>query len=285
MKVTSVTIFANDEEAVHLGLHPSGPGAKYYVKTIIGMDAEELTPKFYGFSKDRSQRFYDFKMKPRDLVFRVVLNPNFVLRESYSDIRDDLYRIISRTRHGQLRLVFESEAAKIAEIYGHIIKFEVAYFSEVPELQLTIRCQDYMFRGITPVVYTDAVLVNSGRQVVVDNMSTAPHGFSMKFTVTTTGLTQFKIQDKFSDPTWEFILLPPGVGANFFVGDEVFISSEFTDRYVYVLRSSVELPIVDRVTPESVWPLVFPGFNEFYMSDLTKLDLDRLEFRAAFWGV
>lgn len=281
MKVTNISLFSSAEDALRFDLFDSSRTSKYLVSNIVGLDADDLVPRFYGFNKDGSKRFYDFKAKPKEIVMRLVLNPNFGLRESYSDLRDEIYRCISATRSGELELHFHSGASTVARIFGHIIKMEVAYFSKTPELQITIRCNDPMFRGLTPVTYEDADIPTTNPIGVVDNESTAPHGFHMQLTVTAS-LANLTIQDKASSPEWDFVVIPT---ANFQIGDVIHISSEFNDRQLYMVRSSVTTHLMDRVQPGSVWPLIFPKFNEFHFPGIASFDIDEITFYTAYWGV
>lgn len=281
MKVTSVSLFTNTEDAIRFDLMPSAGLTKYMINNIVGLDADELTPRFYGFSKDGTKRFYDFKVKPKNIIMRVVMNPDFALRETYSDLRDDIYRAISATRSGELEVHFHSGASTVARIYGHIVKMEVAYFSKTPELQITIRCNVPMFRGLTPIRYADAVLPTTNPVGLVDNQSTAPHGFKMEISVTAT-LANLTIQDKSSSPEWDFVVIP---ASNFLSGDKIYFSSEFNNRYLYMVRSGVTTHLMDRIVPGSVWPILFPKFNSFHFPGIASFDLDLVEFYAAYWGV
>ena len=122
------------------------------------MDAEEIVPRFYGFGLTTTSplntkpRFYDFGMKPRNVVIRVVLNPRYKLDETYADIRDELYRNISSNRTGLIVLHFYYGATTVARLTGFITKFEVSHFTQLPEAQITIRCDDPMFRAINSVM-------------------------------------------------------------------------------------------------------------------------------------
>jgi hypothetical protein len=256
--------------------------SRYIVKQILGLDADEIIPRFYGFSKDGTKRFYDFRLKPKDLVMRVVLNPRFSLNETNSNIRDELYKAIAPTRTGQLEIQFHSGGTTPARLYGHITKVEVPYFSQIPELQITIRCDDPMFRGLTPVVLDATDLGSANPVIIADSSSTAPHGLALKMTLTAS-LATFIIQDKASSPTWKFEVVP---ATTFLTGDEIYLSTEFTNRYLYRIRSGVTLHLLDKIDPEdSVWPIIFPGENPLYFPGMASLDWNYLQFLPAYWGV
>jgi hypothetical protein len=281
MRVTSVSILSEEVEAIRFDLRSTTAKSQYIIRNIAGLDADEIIPKFYGFSKDGTKRFYDFKLRQRELVLRIVMNPNYRLGETNSDIRDNVYRAISATRSGLLDLDFHSGGSTVARISGHITKFEAAYFSNEPELQITIQCNDPVFRGITPVILGPSDIPDANPIIIADDISTAPHGFSMKVSITGT-LADFTIQDKAADPEWDFKIIP---ATSFLSGDDLYFSSEFNDRYLYMIRSGVTTHLLDRIEPTSVWPTIFPGGSQFHFSDIASFDWDNIEFHAAYWGV
>lgn len=281
MRVTSVSLLANDEQTLQFDLRNVNAQSQYVVRTIIGLDADEIVPRFYGFSKDGVKRFYDFRLKQREIIMRVVMNPRFNLNETHSDIRDELYRAISATRSGLLQLQFYAGASVVAQISGHMTKLEVPYFSKTPELQLTIRCGDPIFRGINPVIMEPEDLEEENPIIIADSLSTAPHGFETQVTFTATTPT-FTIQNTETDPEWDFKITPP---SSFLAGDTLHIGSGFTNRYLYMVRGGVTTHLLDLVDPGSVWPTIFPGFNEFHFADIDNFDWNFIKFYAAYWGV
>ncbi|MET0787188.1 MAG: hypothetical protein ABWY25_10825, partial [Paenisporosarcina sp.] len=212
MRVTSVALYSSQfTEPIIFSLGETDPTPQYMVRTIIGLDAEEIIPKFYGFSSYSRQKYYDFGLKERDIVIRVVLKPRFNLDESYSDIRDEIYRTISSNRTGIIMLHFNSGATTVARIPGFITKLEVPYFSKTPELQMTIRCDDPMFRALNPVTHSAEYFGGYNPMVIIyDSLSTAPHGFTMNMTFNDT-TPYFTVQDEIS-PTneWRFRVIPSG---------------------------------------------------------------------------
>src|SRR6478736_4238685 len=195
MRLSSVDMYSpNSSEAVTFNLRAANSDDRYQVRNILGLDAEEILPKFYGFGLQTKARMYDLRLKPRELVIRIILNPNFRVDESYSDIRDDLYRAISAARTGQVVLHFKAGATIVARIYGFITKFEVPYFVKLPEVQFTINCDDPMFRAINPVIFLPTQLATANPILIPDSLSTAPHGFTFQVTFKANAAS-FTIQD------------------------------------------------------------------------------------------
>jgi hypothetical protein len=281
MRVTNIGLYSDNVEAISFSLTDVEPTDQYMVRNIVGLDGDELIPRFYGFGRRTGQKFYDFAMKPRDIVIRIVLHPRFNLDESYSDVRDTLYRAISSVRTGLITLHFNAGATTVARIFGFITKFEVPYFTQLPEVQITVRCDDPMFRAINPVVYDPSKLRTTNPIIIADSLSTAPHGFQMQVTFTA-ATASFTIQDEATDPEWLFKVIPSG---GFLTGDILHFSSEYTNKYLYLIRDLTTIQLVDKIQPESVWPIIFPGATEFHFVDIANFDWDVLEYYAAYWGV
>lgn len=285
MRITDVALYSGRpegaEEIITFSLSRADPTAQYMVREMLGMDNEELIPRFYGFSLASKSAFYDFAMKSRTLVIRVVLNPRFNLDESYSDIRDHLYRAISAVRTGVVALHFNAAGTTVARIFGFITKFEVPYFTPLPEVQITIRCDDPMFRAINPVRYAPTELAVTNPLTIADSLSTAPHGFAFQATFKAVTPT-FTIQDLPSNPEWLFKVTPSG---GFLVGDVLNFSSDYANKYLYIDRGVTRIYLVDKLNPESIWPLVFPGATKFYFLDIASINWNNLEYYAAYWGV
>lgn len=282
MRLTSVEIYSPSlEEVVEFSLIGGVTESGYEVRNIFGIDSDEIIPKFYGNSLDGSKKFYNFGMKPRDIVMRIVLKPRTRLEETFSDVRDRLYRSISSNRYGITTLYFKSGGTTVAKIDGSITKFETSLFTKLPEVQITIRCNDPMFKGIAPVLFEAADLPSTNPVKIPDSLSTAPHGFCMQATFTG-NVASFTIQDVETDPEWKFKITPDG---GFLTDDVLYFSSEYSNRYVYIIRSTNTIHLADKIEATSIWPIIFPGQNEFHFVNIASVDLDSIEYYPSYWGV
>ena len=282
MRLTSVVLSTSDlAEEVVFSLPQQG-NSRYIVRAIVGIDAEEIIPKFYGVGAVSGKKMYEFTMKPRDVVARVSLNPRFSTNEDVSEIRDVIYRLVSANRFGQLTVLFKDGGSIVSSIKGHITKMEVPYFTNSPELQITIHCNDPMFRAVTPIEYAPADLPSTNPILLIDEPSTAPHGFSfkVKFTATT---TTFAVQDDPTTPDWKFEVTPP---TSFLTNDELYVSSEYGAKQVFWNKASgTDTDLMDKVLLDSVWPQVFPGQNTLYFPQIANFDWLEVSYYSAYWGL
>lgn len=281
MRVTDVSIYSNNIETVSFSLSQSDPSAQFMVRDMTGLDDDELVPRFYGFGKQTKTKFYDFVLKPRIIVIRFVLNPRFNLDESYSDVRDVLYKSISSARSGLVYIHFNSGGATVARVSGFITKFEVPFFTPLPEVQLTIRCDDPVFRGINHVSYPPAKIKTTNPIIIPDDLSTAPHGFSFQVTFKAAS-PQLTIQDQVTNPDWLFKIVPSG---GFLTNDILNFDSTYVNKQVYLTRGGVVTYLIDKITPDSIWPTLFPGSTTLYFLEIANFNWNKFEYYPAYWGV
>lgn len=284
MRLTEIAVYSKTQELFSLNLERPNSSDRFVIKAMTGLDADEIIPRFYGFGSLDAAKFYQMNMNKREIVMRILLNPRWNMGETYSDVRDDLYRAISSTRDGLLSLLFKSSATTVASLNGSVTKFEVPHFSKTAEVQLTILCEDPLLRSVSSVE-VDPADISGSTIVVSDASSTAPHGFEMTVTFSAAA-GDFVIQDA-STPNWIF-KIDPAVGNDFASGDVLYISSEFGNKRVERTRSSVVSYMLDSVTPGSVWPVIFPGRNEFYLPGrvpTVKYSITSFKYKAAYWGV
>lgn len=282
MRVTGVELSSDNANVFSFGTSEVASTDKYLIKTIVGLDADEISRKFYGFGAQTNSKFYRYGVTKREIVLRVVLNPNYSINESFSEIRDELYRTISASRTGLINLLFTGGGAALATISGYISKFEVPYFSKTPELQITIQCPDPMLRGYSPVEYEQGEIASQNPLIISDSLSTAPHGFSFEVEFIT-NTDYFLIQSDETSPDWTFKVFPDG---GFQSGDRLVFSGEYGDKKLYVDNGLGQVTyLMDRIEPGSIWPIIFPGTNEFYIEDVEFLSWYALSYYPAYWGI
>lgn len=287
MRTTNIAMYApNSTEPVNFSLGDKTIKTKYLIRAIMGLDAEEITPRFYGFGTVSKNRFYNFGLRSRDIVMRIVLRPNHMLGESFSDVRDELYRMISGNRTGIVTLHFNANATQVAKIQGFIVKFEVGYFNKEPEVQITIRCDDPMFRSVIPATLRPEDVIGIAALEypnvnVSDTLSTSPHGFTTKI-IFKANSSSFTIRDSgdVDEYDWRFRVLE-----NFLIGDILHFSSEFSNKSLVLERGGIFRPLVDLIEPGSIWPIIFPGENKFYFGEAPAIDWESINYYASYWGV
>jgi hypothetical protein len=280
MKLTSMEIHpAGSSDVYVMSFRDPGTQNPYNVISVEGLDVDAIVPKYYGVSANSLDNFYNLSMENRQIVPRVSLNPYYAPGKTYSDLRDDLYKAISSSRTGLIEFWFKNGEDVVAVISGWMLKFESDLFSKSPEIKMTVRLKDPMLKA--PVVTNVPVAgLDPALTVITDDVSTAPHGFD--FTMTFTGaLASVKITDP-DDLSWSFEVTPAG---GFLNGDVLHFSSQWKNNQLYLVRGGVTIYLGDKITPGSMWPIIFPGDNKFSFSGAAVKNWTTISYFPTFWGV
>lgn len=277
MKVTSIGLYSsNDVEIATLSFRDPGSVNPYIAKSITGLDADEIVPRFYGLSKVSKEKYYNLSLPPRDVILTIILNPFKTAGKTYSDLRDAIYKALAASRTALMGLRFYNGATEVARVSGFVTKMESPQFEEQPTIQLTLNCDDPMLKAPSRVS-----VIESGaelRTVTVDT-STAPHGFIFQLTFTA-AIASFYMQDKATNPEWSFVVTPT---TSFAIGDKLYFSSENDNKYLYMVRGSTTTHLVDKIAPGGIWPILFPGDNEMVHSP--EITWNMIQYYPTFWGV
>lgn len=280
MKVTSVELHpANSSFAAVLSYRDPGRQNPYNVKAIVGLDADELVPRYYGGSG--SNAFYELSLEKREPSFQILLNPRFGEDESYSSLRDDLYKMISSSRKGLIEVQFKNGNTVVAVISGFVKKFEGALFEKEPGVLLALKCPDPMLKAPDRTI-VDVSGLDPNETVINDPISTAPHGFTFVMTLIE-ARGEFRIHDP-EDDTWSFEIVPAG---GFEAGDVLHFSSESKNKELYLVRDAETIHLADVITPGSMWPIIFPGENTFVVDGATVSNMtwNSITHYPTYWGV
>lgn len=279
MKITSIDIQAiNSPDAITLSFRDPKSINPYNIKSILGLDADSIVPQYYG--SPGGSTYYSLALDKRVITMQIGLNPSFSNGKSYSQLRDEFYKKIYSSRYGKLKLIFKEGNSAVATISGFISKFEAPLFDQVPQLNLTIECNEPMLKAVEPVtIYTPDL--NPYNTLISDNKSTSPHGFSFKMQISSAvSLPSLTIIDP--TDTWFFSMAPTG---GFINQDILHFSSDYF-KELYIERAGVGIIyLADAIVTGSVWPLIFPGDNTFNFTHSENLLWLYLSYLPTYWGV
>jgi hypothetical protein len=280
MNVTTIVLSKTDGNSytpiVICPLDASSPNERYIIRNITGLDADEITPILYGVGQSTGNKFVNMRLKERNISMSLILNPNYAGFDTPGGLRDELYRMISSYRTGLMRLSFYNQNIETATIDGYITKIESDLSGDVSEAKITMRC-DYPYFRSPARVNVNTLGLSKTAPVIIDSVSTAPHGFQMRwqFTDDTPG---FYIQ-KPNDSDWYF-----GVTYSFQNGDFFTFSSEEDNKELYATRNGAKIQLIGNVEAGSEWPLIFPGLNEIWISS-GPYNYVYLSHYTTYWGL
>lgn len=285
MRVTSVELRPEgSSEVIQLSFRDPRSLNPYQCKSIAPLDADELTPQFYGTSGDSTKRYYRMTQKTRQPVALIGLNPRYGEEDdnSYSELRDRLYRLIQSSRTGVVDIVFQADAVDVAVISGTVSKIEAGHFTSKPEVQITFNCPDPMLKSPDrfylvggpgqPPVFEDDI-------TIIDEVSTAANGFRFEAEFNA-AYSSFVMSPPGGSPEWAFDVRPYG---GFLDGDVLHFSSETTDKYLYIQRSGTTIHLGDAIQTTSIWPILFPGTNAFHTNHA--VTWNKIDHYVTYWGV
>lgn len=277
MIINAIHVYSNDVKRFELHLDRSSPTDSYIIEASSGLDAQEIQSRFY--TSNGSSKYFNLVVPTREIALKIKLNPQFGSGETYSSLRDTVYRAMSASRTGLVQLRFMNGVNTVAAISGFPRKLEAELFSKDPNIQLTIGCEDGFLYGLDRVEVPLTGLSTSS-PILVDNVSTAPHGF--RFSITFSALrTSLTIVDAASDWTWQVV-------RTFSAGDSLIFGSEAGNQYLKRISSGTTYNIADSITAGSTWPIMFPGENNFIFTPgggSGGISWNLVSYQETFWGV
>lgn len=286
MNVTSIELWSTSdwgstpEMYAALSLSQVSYTESYLIKSVSGLDNAEITPRYYGSGNSLiyGYQYYGMVPPPRVVSFLIKLNPQAGVK--VGQLRDNLQRMISASRRGTIEIKFKDSNTVVAVLSGLVTKFESSIFTSEAEVQITFTCSYPFLKAPT---FTDLINTSTpatAEYVINDTLSTAPHGIRMElqFTSSYSG-TAFTIQGIYDTTVAPFI-----INYTFQNGDKLYINSEEENKSVYVIRGTTTTYLADKLSANSIWPVIFPGANNLGFPNFAFNWLD-LKYKALYWGV
>ena len=279
MRLQRIGLFSNNKEVATFDVDGPNHRNPFILKAVDGLDAEQITPKFYGQGLESGINFTALNLEPREVVMRIGLRPQWRKGETPESLRAILQRAIASNRKGTVQLRMYNDEVVAGVLEGFITKFNAPVSTKDSDVYITVKCENPLIRSmdLTSLIVAE---VDLGDIVIVnDPVSTAPHGMYMKYTFTG-GASSFVMTEPGGSPDWSF-----EINYAFLTGDELYISSDENNKYLYRVRSAVTLHLADVLALGSNWPLMFPQENQFVVEDDTVLTLDEWYWYEYHWGV
>ncbi len=276
MKLTRIIFVSNGLPIVELSFRDPGSTKQFIAKQIVGIDADAVSPKFAGLSLSQ-QKHYTMTPEKKDLVFSILLNPDFGAGDTFSSLRDKLYKAIAASRTPQISIQFLNGTELVASLSGFITKLENDQFEKTPIVNVTVRIDDPILRGTEEDIDTEEF---GSTSILFDDIKSSMfHGFGFQAVIDDADpMALFKIEDTIS-PDWTF-----QVNYVFEDGDEIYFSSVDTDRHFYIIRGITTIHLIDTLISGAVWPIFFPGPNDLTITS-PAFTFIRMWHTPAYWGV
>lgn len=267
-----------------LNLDSSAGEYGYILKEAVGLGPPVLTPVVIGFDTSGIP-ILDSDPGPRDVVLRIGLSPQ--LGQSFSELRDNLYKLIGRTVYVKLM----NGSLVTAQVTGYIQKVEPVHFSNKPDITVTIECQEGVFSSPNYVDIPVSDLQGMTNPIINYPDGTAPAGLELTFKNLVTSKTGFSISNHS-----EFWHSGSGDVNNLFQitytidpNDIVVIVTHPRNRSIMFYDDSTTtwIDITGYLNAGAVWPMLFPGVNQFAWSLnwVTTPGWTLARYIPRYWGV
>jgi len=236
------------------GLGP--PEINVFIAQSSGMD---------GYYKGRETQY-------REIVLSVSLNPNYKENITVSDLRSELYSLLSSGVSDSIDFVIVNEdGIEFMYTTGYIKKMEVVPFSATPEVQITIACAKSYFEASDGI---HASLNPTQTQQEIINEGTAETGFVLTVSCQYT-TPQFDLFDYRGKKTV--------IQFDFKQDDILIIDSRAGSRSITLERDDVFENIIYAMSMDSDWLTLYNGYNRIYSySDFL---WDDLYYIPRYWGI
>lgn len=262
-----------------LALDSSAGANGYFIKVADGLGPPAITAVVEGFDSTGIP-ILGSNAQARSISLRVELKPG--VGQSYSSLRDILYRYMSRS----VIVSFMYGAIERARTYGYISAIDNSLFTKQPDIQLVIKCDDGDLFAPAKTSIPLGIL-NTLSPAIDYATGTAPTGLTLKFNVIATQAS-FSITNHAK--VWH---TGSGSVSNVFTvtypfvnGDSVVISTHPTDKQILLTRSSVVYDLAGYVNARAVWPRLFAGVNAFDWTFASSwMTWTEASYIARYWGV
>lgn len=255
MKLSKIVLVGSGN--ITLNIDGALPSDNYIFKGADGLGPTEVDVSMSkGIIQGRRPR-------PRQMVFRIGVNPNHAANQSVSDLRDKVYGLLTSSLDGQILVSLYQESSPYCFTKGAVSKIEVVYFDEEPVVQVTVDCFDSYFTSVENVL----IIGPSRFNFVANNIGTERTGF--EFSIMFTAPTSQNFWKMSGGGRYMEFLYP------FITGDVLSFGTDEDERYIYLDRSGTRTNLIESLAAGSDWLELKPGANSF---TFTPLDFTILEF-------
>lgn len=262
-----------------LNLDSSAGENGYILKDSTGLEPPDLNEVVDGFGTTGIPSMLDVPEK-REIVLKIGFRPG--VGQSYSSLRDELYRYMSRT----MMISLIDGTFTVGQAVGYIKRFESALFTPKPEVEITIQCDDGQFSGPSSVPIP-LITLDTLTPVINYEMGTAPTGLDLVFevTVNTSSFNIFghsTVRGRSNEPSVnQFLVTYP-----FLAGDVITMTTHPNNRRILRDRGGVVLDLAGYISSGAVWPLLFPRVNSFQWTLASSwMTLVSASYVPKYWGV
>lgn len=255
----------------------ASPSDKFICKGVEGLGPPENDVSISG------GYFQGSTPRPRQVIVRVGLNPDYTTGEVPSDLRDYLYVLLTggQNKSGVKISVLQGTTELCNTTGARISRMETNQFSKDPEVVITLECLDAYL--VHPFDLSISLTGMSLSAPVVTNVGTAPVGFKMRFTLPA-GRSYFAISTPGAVETLRFNIATL-LGANTSAGDILEFDTRPGLRKALLYRGVSTFNILPSMDDASDWLVLYAGANTFGFDLGPVSGWSEISYLPKYWGV
>lgn len=242
-----------------LTLQLSGTSNGITTRSVTGLDPVKATLVSSSFANQDGAEYQSGRRDTRNIVFDLGLSPDPAVTTVLA-LRRYVYSFFRPK--GAVNLKFfvddtDDSTEDGYEIDGIIESCTSEMFAQVPEVNISVLCFNPDFYDPIPVT-VDSLTTADTTATDFPYIGTSPTGITLVLSVNRT-LSEFTLY--YTDPngvTWSM-----DVAYAFVTGDVVTISTVPGNKFATLVRAGVTSSVLFAVSPQSVWPQLAPGDNQF----------------------
>lgn len=235
------------------GLGP--PEVNIFISTTTNMD---------GYYKGRQAQY-------REIVLNIGLNPNYQNDITISDLRTELYGLLSPLASDSFDIFILNNDVELMQVQGYIKKFEIMPFTAEPEVQLTISCLKASFES--PNTIFIETISDTYQEVL--NLGTAEAGLILEIEFQSE-CTNFTISDSRGNTMV--------INHDFFELDILNIDTRPGNRSITLQRDNTIESIIYSLSMQSEWLWLYGGLNVITTPN-TEFAWRTLSYIPQYWGI
>lgn len=250
MRFTKI-VLATATFAIHLHKDTASPSDPYILRGADGLGPSQASLSIaYGELKYR-------EAANKEPVFLIGLNPDHSTDQTASDLRDELYGLISKARYYETFIQFYDGPDILCVAKAFVRNIEVVPFDKDPRVQVTFATTRPYFEALLPVNIGENIGTNLRSMT---NEGTDVSGFAGKVQFPSAA-TSFKLTDLSTNEIFQ-------LNYSFLSGDILSFSTQEGNRYITITRNTggqepSVIPIPKAMTANSSWLTLKRGLNSF----------------------
>jgi len=232
----------------------------YIVEDIDGLGPVKATIVTSDFADMDGQQEQSSSRETRNITLKLGYAPNFSINETVRVLRSRLYDYFMTAT--KVNLAFYMTDGLIVQTKGTVESCEPTLFAKEPQMDISIICFDPDFIDTeTTEIHDLFTTIDTTPQVIQVNGSSKTGLSSLSFIAAKT-MSEFTIYH--TTPTGDVQTML--VSAPLLVGDVINLCTIKGQKSITLTRSGVTTSLLWAVSPQSIWVLLEPGPNQFYLS-------------------